>query len=92
MTEISIEGTRFFVNGQPTYAGISYEGKPVEGLLFNSRMVQAVYDDDNPQTVARWCYPDTGPEYGRVLLSVARVPAARAVGGNSGSAGRRFDI
>ena len=60
MTEISIEGTRFFVNGQPTYAGISYEGKPVEGLLFNSRMVQAVYDDDNPQTVARWCYPDTG--------------------------------
>ena len=88
MTEISIEGTRFFVNGQPTYAGISYEGKPVEGLLFNSRMVQAVYDDDNPQTVARWCYPDTGqwdpvrntdefcsvlPEYRRHGLSAVTV-------------------
>ena len=59
-TEISIAGTRFFINGKPTYAGVSYEGKPVEGLLFNSRMVQAVFDDDNPQTAVHWRYPDTG--------------------------------
>ena len=32
----------------------------MEGLLLNTRMVQATFDDDNPDTVARWAYPDTG--------------------------------
>lgn len=58
-TEISIEGTRFFINSKPTYAGVAYRDKPVEGLLFNSRMVQAIFDDDNPETAVRWRYPDT---------------------------------
>jgi len=58
-TEISIDGTRFFINGRPTYEGISYNGKSVEGLLFNSRMVQATFDDDNPETAVHWRYPDT---------------------------------
>ena len=26
----------------------------------NSRMVQGIFDDRNPQTVSRWAYPDTG--------------------------------
>ena len=60
VTEISIEGTQFFINGTPTYAGVSYHDKPVEGLLFNSRMVQAIFDDDNPKTAVQWRYPDTG--------------------------------
>lgn len=59
-TEIQIEGPRFFINGEPTYQGRVYQGKPVEGLLFNSRMVQAVFDDENPDTVRNWRYPDTG--------------------------------
>src|SRR5262249_56811798 len=29
-------------------------------VLFNSRMVQATFDDRNPETVSRWAYPDTG--------------------------------
>ena len=59
-TEIGIEGTGFLINGRPTYEGVSCEGKPVEGLLFNSRMVQAIFDDDNPDTAIHWRYPDTG--------------------------------
>jgi len=60
MTEVQIHNTQFFINGKPTYAGISYNGKPVEGLLFNSRMVQAIFDDENPQTAENWRYPDSG--------------------------------
>ncbi|NQT18174.1 MAG: hypothetical protein HQ592_00615, partial [Planctomycetes bacterium] len=59
-TNISIHETQFRINGKPTYEGISYRGTSIEGLLFNSRMVQAVFDDECPETVGRWRYPDTG--------------------------------
>lgn len=59
LTKVTIEGERFFINGQPTYAGREWEGKRIEGLLFNSRMVQAIFDDRNPETRGRWVYPDT---------------------------------
>ncbi len=26
----------------------------------NSRMIQATFDDENPETRQRWAYPDTG--------------------------------
>jgi hypothetical protein len=58
-TEIQIEGERFLINGQPTYSGLRWRGKKVEGLLFNSRMVQAIFDDSNPATAIHWSYPDT---------------------------------
>jgi hypothetical protein len=59
-TEICIDGQRFFINGRPTYDGIDYRGKSIAGLLFNSRMVQAIVDDESPDTRHRWAYPDTG--------------------------------
>lgn len=59
-TTVSIRGEQFFINGRPTYAGRSYKGMKIEGLLMNSRMVQGIYDDRNAETVARWKYPDTG--------------------------------
>jgi hypothetical protein len=59
-TVVSIVGEKFYINGQPTYKGRVWNGLPIEGLLFNSRMVQAIFDDRNPQTVSRWAYPDTG--------------------------------
>lgn len=59
-TIVSIKGEKFFINDKPTYEGRYYEGKPVEGLLFNSRMVQAIFDDLNPNTRNLWKYPDTG--------------------------------
>jgi len=59
-TRITIEGEKFLINGVPTYAGRTFEGKPVEGLLYNTRMVQAIFDDENEESRSRWAYPDTG--------------------------------
>ena len=58
-TTVSIKDDAFLINGQPTYKGRTWNGKKVEGLLMNSRMVQATFDDLNPETVGRWAYPDT---------------------------------
>ncbi len=59
-TVVSIVGEQFHINGQPTYPGRIWQGHKVEGLLLNSRMVQGIFDDRNPETVKRWAYPDTG--------------------------------
>lgn len=59
-TAVSIDGEQFCINGLPTYQGRTWKGKRIEGLLLNSRMVQAIFDDRNPETAPRWAYPDTG--------------------------------
>jgi hypothetical protein len=59
-TEVAIRGDGFLINGQPTYAGRAWRGRSVEGLLLNSRMDQGIFDDLNPETRAKWAYPDTG--------------------------------
>ncbi len=59
-TSITIEGDRFLINGRPTYEGQTFREMKVEGLLMNSRMVQGIFDDLNPETRSRWAYPDTG--------------------------------
>lgn len=59
-TVISIVGRTFQLNGIATYHRRSWRDHRIEGLLLNSRMVQGIFDDQNPQTRARWAYPDTG--------------------------------
>jgi hypothetical protein len=59
MTTIAIHNTDFQINGKPTYEGRFHQGRRIEGLLFNSRMVQAIFDDENPETRINWVYPDT---------------------------------
>lgn len=59
-TEVAIRGDAFLINGRPTYEGRTWQGKKIEGLLLNSRMVQGIFDDLNPETVKKWAYPDTG--------------------------------
>jgi hypothetical protein len=59
-TQVSIHGEDFYINGQPTYAGRTWNGHRIEGLLLNTRMVQGIFDDLNPETINRWVYPDTG--------------------------------
>jgi hypothetical protein len=59
-TVVGIQGREFLVNGRPTYEGRSYDGTKVQGLLFNARMVQGIFDDRNAETRSRWSYPD-GP-------------------------------
>jgi hypothetical protein len=52
---VSIDGERFLIDGKVTYPRTR-----IEGLLMNSRMVQAIFDDENPRTAQRWRYPDSG--------------------------------
>ena len=59
-TQVAIDGEDFLINGRRTYPGREWRGQRIEGLLFNSRMVQATFDDLNPDTRERWVYPDTG--------------------------------
>jgi hypothetical protein len=59
-TTVSIAGDEFHINGKPTYAGRTWNGHKIQGLLLNSRMVQGIFDDRNTNTVSRWAYPDTG--------------------------------
>lgn len=58
-TVVSIKGDKFLLSGRPIYEGRKFRGKSIEGLLFNSRMIQATFDDDNPRTRSNWAYPDT---------------------------------
>ncbi len=58
-THVRIEGDGFRINGRPTYEGRTWQGNKIEGLLLNSRMVQATFDDLNPETRTQWAYPDT---------------------------------
>jgi hypothetical protein len=81
-TRVEIRGEQFHLNGKPTYAGRSFEGMRIEGLLFNSRMIQGIYDDENPETRERWKYPDTGkwdPER-NTREFIANMPKWRAHG------------
>jgi hypothetical protein len=59
-TAVSIHGDAFHINGRATYAGRTWNGHKIEGLLLNSRMVQATFDDLNRETAQQWAYPDTG--------------------------------
>jgi hypothetical protein len=59
-TAVAIRGDQFLINGQPTYKGRIWKGKKIEGLLLNSRMVQATFDDLNADTRHLWKYPDGG--------------------------------
>lgn len=57
-TAVSIQDGGFAINGRPTYAGRSWKGHRIEGLLFNSRMANAIADDENPATRGTWAYAD----------------------------------
>jgi hypothetical protein len=58
-TDVAIRQDQFLINGRPTYQGRTWNGHKIEGLLMNSRMVQGIFDDRNPDTVSKWAYPDT---------------------------------
>lgn len=58
-TELAIDGEKFLINNKPTYPGRQWRGHKIEGLLMNTRMVLGFFDDQNPETVSNWNYPDT---------------------------------
>lgn len=58
-TKVSIKGNQFYINDTLTYKDRVWNGNKIEGLLFNSRMVQGIFDDLNPETRNNFKYPDT---------------------------------
>ena len=80
-TFVSIQDGGFAINGRPTYAGRSWRGHRIEGLLFNSRMANAIADDENPSTCGGWAYADGDWDAERNTSEfVAALPAYRAHG------------
>lgn len=59
-TKIGISGESWTINEEPTYAGREFNEYRMDGLLLNSRMANAMFDDANPLTRHLWAYPDTG--------------------------------
>ena len=80
-TTVSIANGGFVLNGTPTYPGRSWKGHRIEGLLFNSRMANAIADDDNPSTRGAWAYADGDWDAERSTREfIAALPAYRAHG------------
>ena len=79
---VSTQGENFLINGQPTLRGRSWSGHSLEGLLPNARLVQATFDDLNPQTRSRWNYADGTPFSAErnTREMVAAIPSYRAHG------------
>lgn len=80
-TVVSIEGEKFLVNGLVTHQGRHWRDISVEGRLFNSRMANAISDDENPSTRGVWAYLD-GPFTAERNTNefVDQLPAYRAHG------------
>ncbi len=80
-SKVTITGGRFLINGTPTYAGRSWKGHRIEGLLMNSRMANAIADDENPETRGAWSYADGPWDAARSTNEfIAALPAYRAHG------------
>jgi len=81
VSKVTIEGGAFRINGTPTYAGRSWKGHRIEGRLFNSRMANAIADDENPATRGAWAYSDGEWDAERSTREfIAALPAYRAHG------------
>lgn len=81
MAVVSIAGDGFRIDGRPTYAGRTWRGHRIEGMLFNSRMANAIADDENPETRGAWSYADGPWDAERSTREfIAALPAYRAHG------------
>jgi hypothetical protein len=58
-TSVTIKKDLFLINGKVINKNKTWNNHSIEGLLFNARMVQAIFDDENPETSKLWKYPDT---------------------------------
>ncbi|MEL7146215.1 MAG: hypothetical protein AAFO69_07590 [Bacteroidota bacterium] len=58
-TTVSIKDNQFYINGRLTYEGRYFHHHKIEGLLFNARLVQGIFDDLNPGSRDGFAYPDT---------------------------------
>ena len=57
-TTISISGKNFYINNKKTYSSSTFPHVP--GLLINSRMINAIFNNSNTEYNYLFEYPDTG--------------------------------
>ncbi len=91
-TRVTIVGEDFHINGRPTYEGRVWRGHRVEGLLMNSRMVQAVFrrsqSGNRPALgLSRQRRLGRGAEHPGIHRRNARMAGERPPGGDSQSPG-----
>lgn len=80
-TRIGIQGEDFTINGELTYPGRRWRDMRIEGLLLNTRWVQATFDDREPETRKLWAYPDGPWDPDRNVRALCEnLPAWRAAG------------
>ena len=80
-SRVTIANGAFRIDGTPTYAGRTWRGHRIEGRLFNSRMANAIADDENPETRGAWSYADGPWDAERSTREfIAALPAYRAHG------------
>jgi hypothetical protein len=60
-TTISITGEQFLLNSRPLLKDREYKGTDLTGRLMNARLIQGIFDDENPETRLRWELPDGRP-------------------------------
>jgi hypothetical protein len=53
-TKYEIIGQDFYINGKPTYSEIPGVNPKALGLLFNSRMIQGIFNDINPANAGKY--------------------------------------
>ena len=59
MTQFSLEGGKFLIDGALTYSEIEASKPEAHGLLMNARFIQGIFDDKNqPERFARWGHSD----------------------------------
>ena len=81
-TIVSIDSNQFRINGQLTYPNRYWKDHKIEGLLFNARLVQGIFDDANPTTRKKWRYPNNErfDPYRNTREFVAAMPSWKAHG------------
>ncbi len=80
-TVVTVDGSRFKVNG-----AVTYRGRPAEGLLMNVRMVNAVFEDTNrPEFNARQyqrvCGEDAKQRHAALPVSASPIRNGRTTSG-----------
>lgn len=53
-TSYRIENGDFYINGVKTYEDGDTNDKRIHGLLFNTRFIQGVFDDENPDNIGKY--------------------------------------
>lgn len=53
-TSYEIRGQDFYINGAKTYAELPESDPKMQGLLFNTRFIQGIFDDRNPENRGKY--------------------------------------